>query len=163
MLYSTAVTNQSTFGVQNILVPKGHDLSTAQMSGGLNVMEYDPKVGEVKALNLTQTPAEIFNFMQMLEKLAETISGVNSVARGNPEASLKSGAALALVQSQAIQFSMGLQQSYAQLVEDLGTGTISILKTYAQVPRVAAIAGKANRPMMKSFVGADLDQINRLS
>lgn len=163
MLYSTAITNQATFGVQNILIPKGHDLSTSQIAGGLNIMEYDPKVGKPEALNLTQTPAEIFNYMKDLEKLMETLSGVNSVARGNPEASLKSGAALALVQSQAIQFSMGLQQSYAALVEDLGTGTINILKTYASVPRVAAIAGKSNRPMMKSFKGADLDQINRVT
>jgi hypothetical protein len=161
-LYSTVVTNQATFGVQNILVPKGHDLSTPQMSGGLNVMEYDPKIGKPEALNLTQTPAEIFNFMQTLEHLMETISGVNSVARGNPEASLKSGAALALVQSMAIQFSMSLQRSYSQLIEDLGTGTINILKDYAAVPRVAAIAGKSNRPLMREFTGDDLNAINRV-
>lgn len=162
MLYSTAITNQATFGVQNILVPKGHDLSTSQMSGGVNVMEYDPKVGKPESLNLTQTPAEIFNFMQMIEKLMETISGVNSVARGNPEASLKSGAALALVQSMAIQFATGLQASYASLVEDVGTGIIQILQEFASVPRVAAIAGKANRPLMKEFKGSDLDAINRV-
>lgn len=162
ILYSTALTNQATFGVQNILTPKGHDLSTAQFSGGLNVMEYDPKVGKPEALNLTSTPPEIFNFMGMLEKLMETISGVNSVARGNPEASLKSGAALALVQSMAIQFSMGLQQSYAQLVEDLGTGTIKILQDFAAVPRVAAIVGQANKPLMKEFTGEDLNAINRV-
>lgn len=162
ILYSTAITNQSTFGVQNVLIPKGHDLSTSQLSGGLNVMEYDPALGEPKAFNLTSTPAEIFNFMQMLEKLMETISGVNSVARGDPGANLKSGAALALVQSMAVQFSMGLQQSYAQLVEDLGTGTINILKDFAAVPRVAAIAGKSNRPLMKEFSGKDLDSINRV-
>lgn len=163
VLYSTVISNQSTFGVQNILVPKGHDLSTAQLSGGLNVLEYDPKVGEPKALNLTSTPPEIFSFINQLERLAETLSGVNSVARGNPEASLKSGAALALVQSMAIQFSMGLQQSYAQLVEDLGTGTINILKDFAAVPRVAAIAGKSNRPLMKEFRGEDLSAINRVT
>lgn len=162
ILYSTALTNQATFGVQNILTPKGHDLSTSQHSGGLNIMEYDPKVGKPEALNLTSTPPEVFNFMGMLEKLMETISGVNSVARGNPEASLKSGAALALVQSMAIQFSMGLQQSYAQLVEDLGTGTIKILQDFAAVPRVAAIAGKSNRPLMKEFSGEDLNSINRV-
>lgn len=163
ILYSTVITNQSTFGVQNILVPKGHDLSTAQMSGGLNVMEYDSKTGKPEAFNLTSTPPEIFNFIGQLERLAETLSGVNSVARGNPEASLKSGAALALVQSMAIQFSMGLQQSYAQLVEDLGTGTINILKDFAAVPRVAAIAGKSNRPLMKEFRGEDLSAINRVT
>ncbi len=162
ILYSTAVTNQATFGVQNLLVPKGHDLSTSQMAGGLNVMEYDPVIGPPTALNLTSTAPEIFNFMGMLEHLMETISGVNSVARGNPEASLKSGAALALVQSMAIQFSMNLQQSYAQLVEDLGTGTIHILQDFAAVPRVAAITGKSNRPLMKEFKGSDLADINRV-
>lgn len=163
ILYSTVITNQSTFGVQNILVPKGHDLSTSQMAGGLNVMEYDQKVGKPEAFNLTSTPVEIFNFIGQLERLAETISGVNSVARGNPEASLKSGAALALVQSMAIQFSMGLQQSYAQLVEDLGTGTINILKDFAAVPRVAAISGKSNRPLMREFTGDSLNAINRVT
>ena len=163
ILHSTVITNQSSFGVQNILVPKGHDLSVSQLAGGLNLIEIDPKLGfEPKALNLTATPAEIFNYIQQVEHLMETISGVNSVARGNPEASLKSGAALALVQSMAIQFSMGLQQSYAQLVEDLGTGTINILKAFAAVPRVAAIAGKSNRPLMRQFVGEDLSAINRV-
>ncbi len=162
ILYSTALTNQATFGVQNVLAPQGFDLSVEQISGGLNLLTYDPKLGKPEALQLTQTPVEVFNFMNILEKLAETISGVNSVARGNPEASLKSGAALALVQSMAIQFTMNLQQSYCQLVEDLGSGVIKILQRYAQVPRIKDIAGKANRPLMKEFSGADLDQISRV-
>ncbi len=62
----------------------------------------------------------------------------------------------------AIQFSMNLQQSYARLVEDLGTGTIQILQDFAAVPRIAAIAGKSNRPLMKEFSGKDLDQIDRV-
>lgn len=163
ILYSTAMTNQATFGVQNILVQKGADLSVSQVAGGLNMLEYDGKGNAPQALNLTQTPAEIFNFMNQIEKLMETISGVNSVARGNPEASLKSGAALALVQSMAIQFSQNLQRAYTQLIEDTGTGTINILKDFATVPRVAAIAGKSNRPLMREFVGDDLNAINRVT
>jgi len=163
LLYSTVTTNQATFGVQNILVQKGSDISTSELSGGLNVIEYDGKGNPPAPLNLTDTPPEVFNFIQMLEQVAETISGVNSVARGNPEASLKSGAALALVQSMAVQFSMGLQRSYSQLVEDIGTGTINILKTFATAPRVAEITGKANRPLMKEFTGQDLDSINRVT
>ena len=163
-LYSTAISNQSTFGIQNVMMPKGSDLSVNQLAGGFNLVEYDSKLGKPEALNLTSTPPEIFNFMQMLEKLMETISGVNSVARGNPENALagNSGAALALVQSMAIQFSMGLQQSYAQLLEDLGTATINILRDFASVPRVAVIAGKSNRSLMQQFTGDDLDLINRV-
>lgn len=162
-LYSTVVTNQSTFGVQNIAIPMGHNLSVTQVSGGLNLIEYDSKLGKPEALNLTSTPPEIFNFIVQLEHLAETLSGVNSVARGNPEASLKSGAALALVQSMAIQFSIGLQQSYIALLEDVGTATINILRDYASTPRVAVVAGKSQRSLVNEFTGNDLDLVNRVT
>ena len=161
--YSTIVTNVSTFGVQNVLAPKGADISVSQLASGLNLIETDYKLGEVKPLNLLSTPPEVYNFVQMLDGIAETISGVNSVVRGNPEASLKSGSALALVQAQAIQFSMNLQQSYAMVVEDVGTGTIEILQTFAAVPRVAEITGKANRPLMRQFTGKDLSAIKRVT
>lgn len=163
ILYSTVITNQSTFGVQNVLAPKGADLSTSQFAGGLNVVEYDPKTGKPEAMNLTSTPKEIFEFIQQLQNVQQMIAGVDSVSRGDPSASLKSGSALALVASQSIQFSMGLQQSYAQLVEDLGTGTINILKVYAATPRVAEITGKSNRPLLKEFKGSDLDSISRVT
>ena len=92
----------------------------------------------------------------------ETLSGVNSVSRGNPEASLKSGAALALVQSMAIQFASGLQASYAALLEDVGTGIINILQEYASTPRVSMIAGKSNRSLMKQWTKEDLSTISRV-
>jgi hypothetical protein len=92
----------------------------------------------------------------------ESISGINSVVRGNPEASLKSGAALALVASQAIQFLQLTQQRYVQLLEDSGTAIISMLKQYATVPRVATIVGKMNTPYMKEFKGDDLENVNRV-
>lgn len=163
IVFSTAITNISTFGVQNILMPKGHDISTSTLSGGLNVIEYDPKVGKPEALNLTATAPEVYNFGETLGRKQQTIAGVDSVTRGDPEASLKSGAALALVAAQSIQFSMSLQQSYAQLVEDIGTGTIELLQTFATVPRVAEIVGKANRPLMREFTGQDLNAIQRVT
>jgi hypothetical protein len=163
LLYSTGITNFSTFGVQNILMPKGHDISTSQLAGGLTVVEYDPKVGKPEALNLTLLPKDYFSMVDLIKSAMQTIAGVDSVTRGDPEASLKSGAALALVAAQSIQFSMNLQQSYAQLVEDLGTGTIELLQTFASVPRVAEIAGKSNRHLMKEFTGQDLDAIHRVA
>ena len=161
-LYSTALTNQNAFGVQNIYVPRGADISINQLSGALNVIEGNAQAGKPEPLNLTQTPPEIFNFMRQLEQTMETISGVNSVARGNPEASLKSGNALALVQSQALQFISGLQQQYIQLIEDTGTGLINMLKDFGSAPRIAAIAGKNNRSEMKEFTGDDLSTVNRV-
>jgi len=161
-LHSTVATNQNAFGVQNVLNPRGNDVRLQQVTEGLNFIEYNSSVGEPKALNLTQTPREIFEYMAKIERDMETISGVNSVARGNPETSLKSGTALALVQSQALQFMSKLQQSYIQLIEDVGTGLINLLRDFAAVPRVAAIAGLDNRAKMVDFKGDDLDTINRV-
>lgn len=164
-LHSTIVTNQSTFGVQNVMVPKGHDLSVSQLSGGLNLIEYDPigqGAGKPEVLNLTYTPPEIFNFVNILTQTMETISGVNSVARGNPEANLRSGNALALIQSMALQFNSGLQQSYVQLVEDIGTAVIDTLRDFASVPRIAMIVGQNNRSELKEFKGSDLNDIDRV-
>jgi hypothetical protein len=160
-LHSTIVTNQSTFGVQNIVAPQGHNLSVSQL-GGLNFIEYDPASGKPEPLNLTFTPPEIFNYLGSIEKMMETISGVNSVARGNPEANLRSGNSLALVQSMAIQFNNGLQQSYAQLIEDVGTAVIKTLKDFASVERTAVLVGKNNRTYMKSFQGRDLKDVDRV-
>ena len=166
-LFSTVLTNQNAFGVQNVYVPRGADLNTNNIGGALNILEGNP-VPNVQGggipipINLTQTPAEIFNFMQLIANKMETLSGVNSVARGNPEASLKSGNALALIQSQALEFVSGLQQEYIHLIEDVGTGLVNLLKDFASVPRVAAITGKINKTEMKEFTGDDLDTINRV-
>jgi len=161
-LYSTVLTNQTAFGVQNILVPRGADVSLSELAGGLNVIEANTQFGPISPLNLTNTPKEIFDFIQMLEKTMETISGVNAVARGNPDPNLRSGNALALVQSMTLQFMSGLQQSYVTLIEDIGTGLISVLKDYANVPRVAAIVGKNQRSYLKEFTGDDLSSISRV-
>lgn len=162
-LTSTIFTNQALFGVQNITMPVGTPIKGSETVGGLKILRYDPKLGKPEALNLVQSPAEIFKMLDMINALLETISGINSVARGHPEASLKSGSALALVQSMAIQFSSGLQQTYSQLLEDMGTGVINILKGFANAPRLMTIAGKSNMPYMLEFTGKDLADIDRVT
>jgi len=161
-LYSTVLSNQNAFGVQSIISPKGSDITAQSLAGGLNFIEYEPGAGKPEPLQLTQTPAEVFRFMERLIQDMETLSGINSVARGNPEASLKSGAALALVQAQAVQFASGLQQSFIRLIEDIGSAIIKLLQDFATVPRVAAIVGKSNKAYLRSFKAEDLKDINRV-
>ena len=158
-LYSTIMTNQNAFGVQNLFVPRDADVSFASLQSGMNIIEGNSKP---EPINFTATPAEIFKFLDTLIQAAETISGVNSVARGNPEASLKSGAALALVQSMSLQFVSGLQQSYVKLIEDVGTALINILKDFAKTPKVIALVGKNNRTELKEFTGENISSINRV-
>lgn len=164
-LYSCVLTNQSAFGTQSIMVPKGNDLSVMNMDG-MAMIEFDATLGPPQPLNLTNTPAEIFNFIQTLQGQMETISGINSVVRGNPEQALgadPSGAALALIQSTAISFSQQLSMSFAKLLEDVGTGTLQILKEFAKSPRIAGIVGKQKQYLMETFTGDDLSGISRVT
>ena len=161
-LYSVALTNQNAFGVQNVYVPRGADIVLNTLEGGLNIIEGNSQAGKPEPLNLTQTPAEIFNFMQQLEQKMETISGVSSVARGNAEKGVTSGNALALLQSQSLEFSSGLQQQYIRLIEDIGTGLINILRDFASSPKIAAIVGEDNKTEMVEFTGDDLSKVNRV-
>lgn len=158
-LYSTIMTNQSAFGVQNLFVPRGSDLNINSLEGAMNIIEGNAKP---EPLNLTQTPREVFDFLQILIQSAETISGVNSVARGDPQASLKSGTALALIQSMALQFISGLQNNYVKLIEDIGGSLINILKDYAKTPKTVALIGKNNKALLKEFVGDDINSIQRV-
>lgn len=159
MLYSTILTNQNASGVQNFWTKPGGDLNVTALQGGLNLIE---SMEKPEVLQLCYTPPEVFKFVEMLERVGETLTGVNSVARGNPEASLKTGAALALVQSMALQFMSGLQQSYVALIEDVGTAIIKILQDYASAPRMIAIVGKTNRTELKEFKGEDISSITRV-
>ena len=162
MCYSTILSNQAAFGVQSIIMPRGTDINPSQFQGGLNLIEYNAQVGKPEPLQLTASPPEIFNFMQMLIKEMETISGVSSVARGNPPENLRSGNALALLQSMSLQFMSGLQQSYVMMIENIGTNLIKMLQRFAMVPRIAMIVGKKNRYEMREFTGDDLDKITRV-
>lgn len=164
ILYSAILTNQASFGVQNIWMPKGHDISVQSLGGGLNVIETDPKVGKPEPLNLTQTPAEIFNFLPMIGSKMESLMGLNSIVRGQPQGQLSgaSGAAMALIASQAIQFSHGTQREYEFLVEDAGTAMIQTLQQYANTERVALIVGKTNKSYVKSFSSKDIDKLDRV-
>jgi len=163
-LHSTIMTNNHTFGVQNIVTQRSNNLSYSEMSGGLNLIEVDEMSQAPQALQLTRTAPETFQYMQQLVHDMEVISGINSVARGNPDPkqNLRSGNALALIQAQALQFISGLQQSYIGLIEDVGTNLVRLLQDFASVPRVAQIVGKSNATYMQEFTGDDLNSITRV-
>lgn len=162
--YSTIQTNQDTFGVQSITVPKGSNLTTSQVSNGLNLIEYvaGPTGGKPEAINFTATAPETFNHLNKLERTMEQLSGINSVIRGEPPSAGMSGSAMALLQAQAVQFVQGLQASYIKLLESIGTDTIATLRDYATTKRVVAIVGKSQRSNLEEFSGDDLSTINRV-
>ena len=161
--YTTIISINENYAIPKILLPIGSNVMADSLSNGFQAISYNPAAGKPDVMMMPTAPDGLFRAMQQLQQDMETISGVNSVSRGNPEASLKSGSALALVQSMAIQFHAPLQQSYIQLLEDVGTATIQILQTYADTPRIIQIAGKRNKGIIQqSFTNQDIEGISRV-
>ena len=159
-LNSIALSNQMATGVQNFWQPLNNELSKTQMGGGLNLLE---SIAEPKVLEMCKTPPEVFANISRLEGNMETLSGVSAVSRGQTPDNLKSGSALAFVNATSLSFSSGLQNSANQLLEDMGNGLVDILRDFANTPRIAAIAGSSNMPLMKSYTGKDLLPIDRVT
>lgn len=162
MLYSTILSNQAACGVQNILLPTGCNIEPSQIAGGLNILRYNPQMGKPESMQLTNTAPETFNFLNMLIQAQETISGINSVIRGNPEANLRSGSAIAMIESNAIQYMSGLQSEYVHLTENVGLALLEMLMDFAHSPRIASIVGKSEMAYTQTFKGEDLSEINRV-
>lgn len=158
---SAILTNQSANAVQNFQVPKGAAPTITKLDGGMNLIEYDPKAGKLEAMDLLRTAAEVFNFAGFLIQQGDLVSNVSQIGRGDAPANM-SGTAMALLQQQAIQSTSGVQSSYTMALENVGTALIELLQTFAVVPRIALIAGKSKRSMMKEFTNKNLQGIGRV-
>lgn len=157
-LMSGALTNQNAFMVQSVWLPSGSDISAEQLDG-MTIIQSQAKP---EPIQLTQTPPEVFEMIKGLVGTAETLTGVSSVTRGQPEASLRSAQALALVQSMSLQFQSNFQQSYVKFLENIGTCLIEILKDFAQTPKLIALVGRNKRPLLKEFKGDMIKDIKKV-
>lgn len=159
ILTSTIMSNNATHGVQNVWTQRNDALTVNDLGKGMRNLQSDAKP---EPIQLTQTAPETFSFRKEVEGDMETLSGISSTVRGNPEASLKSGSALAMVVSQSIQFASMLEDSYNELVGDVGTDLINMLRDFSKTERVAMILGESSRPFMREFNSSDLSTINRV-
>jgi hypothetical protein len=155
------------FGIQNIAAPKGADVSPEMVSRGLQLLEYDvvdnhPTGGAPTPLQLLAIPSDMYKLEDIYKRTMETLSGVNSVARGEPQSNLKSGAALALVQSLATHFQSVLQGQVTRNDERVGTGLLKLYQRFSPIPRLAEIVGKRNARSIREFTGQQLQGVQRV-
>jgi hypothetical protein len=167
-LHSIALTNNVTFGLQHIMVPRDSGLTEASLGVGLTMIEYDGNKPNAKpeALNLTKTAPELYEYINNLTQTAGTLMGINEVTRGNPDLILKGPAnaeAMTLMSTQAVQFNSDLSKAYQHLAERLGTAIIKMLAKRSVVPRRGRMLGMSGKPYSKDFTGSDLSMIDKVA
>ena len=168
-LHSTALTNNVTFGLQHILVANDSNITEASLGVGLTAIGWPAEKGEAfkpEAINLTKTAPELYEYIATLTQTAGTLMGINEVTRGNPDLVLKgaqSGAALALMSTQSIQFNSDLGKAYQSIAERVGTAIIKMLAKRSVVPRQGRMLGMSGKPYSKQFSGQDLSLIDKVT
>lgn len=156
--YSSIGTNHKQFGVQSVWSRTGSGVHVSQLEG-LTLIESDEKP---EAINFTQTPAEIFKFADMVERAMEGVTGINAVRRGQPEASYRSGSALALVDAKAAEINSGFKRSVYQMLEDVGTCMLKVLQSRVTNQRMVSIVGRRNQVFQRTWQGSDLSGVDRV-
>jgi hypothetical protein len=99
-----------------------------------------------------------------LEGELEVLSGINQVQRGRPEANLRSGSALALVDAKAVQYNSLITAAFQRHVEAVCLLLIQILQEFPdpEQDRAYSIAGRHKRHQLKNFRPEKIEKINRV-
>lgn len=161
VISSAIITNYAMFGTQNIAVKSNDDFGIESIAGGMNVLKYN--TAKPEALQLAAQADGIGDFLQLLFRRGETLSGINSVVRGDPETSLKSGKALGIVQAQAVQFQSQLAASYVQFLQNIGNFMLKLFRMYAKSERVVQLVGKNQVAQSKKWSADTFGPIDRVT
>lgn len=163
---SSIATNQAAHGVQAVIVPKRAAITVQQIQG-MNYIEYETDDAgrplKPEPLNLTNTPAELFTFVENLRGYQSDLSSINATLRGQPPPNVTSGAMAATLSANSLELMSNAQKVIKGAFEWLGNRTIRNYKAFGLEPQVIEIVGEGNIGYAKEFVGnRDLVNIRRV-
>ena len=160
-LNSTALTNFDAFGTNDLVLEQGTQIGVEEVHSGLNIIRHPPGTRPPQVLEKFAISDGVFKLRDAWLADMQLISGANSTVRGNPDPNLKSGTALALVAAQATQFNSRFQGAFVKLAEKTATGTLKMIRSFMQIPRLGMISGMYDVDGLEAFKADDIDQIDR--
>lgn len=161
-LNNTAQSSIDAFGSQIVITPKDSDFNIDEVTG-MKLLKYNAEKGKPEAMNFLSLPKEVTDFIEHTKVQMETIFGVNSVVRGDVPENIKSGAAMALVQSLAVESNGQFQAGIVRCDERIATGIFARLKKYAVNKRTVEIVGSAQKGAVMQWSKDSIRSIDRVT
>lgn len=167
-LWDTILSSVDAYGIQSLLAGEGTNVKPEALARGLQVINFKPNPaypdgGRPTGVSFLKIPTELFDLLDRLQRLMETLSGINSVVRGDPMPQLKSGAALALVQSLAVAFNSQLAGALTQGDERVATGLLRLVQKFATNPRGVEVVGRSNARSLKQWSAESIKDVRRVA
>lgn len=163
--FSVTASNQSAFGVQSMLNPRGNKLSVDQMSG-MKIWHYNPQDaeggGKPEPVQFPSTPPEVMNFESVLDRKLGDISMMNDTLRGSPPSQVTSGAMAATLSANALEFLNAAQKAVIIAIERTMNHALVATKNYATVDQIVDIVGENNFAYVKQFKADSLKGLRKI-
>jgi len=161
-LCSDTASNLSTFGRNTIVYDKGSSLDPKMIAMGLRALAKLPGSEAPSVINYAQMPDSVQWFLTYLHSRHESISGMNSVARGNPGANIKSGQMAALFHAIAIEFQSARQAALDWFREQMANMMLDMVRANADSEFLVEVAGVGERPYLRSFSRQSLAGVRKV-
>ena len=162
---SAIATNQSAFAVQQVLCPRGADVSVQDV-GGLNFVFFTPQNteggGKPEALNLTQSAPETYKFAEVLKGTMLELSNLNGAVRGQPPPGVTSGTAIATLTANSLEFLSSISKAIDIALEKVMEISLKTYETFAQTPREISVTNQNNKTYQYEFEGKDLSPVKKV-
>jgi hypothetical protein len=155
----TALANHDALGFQKVWIRKGSGLGVRDIAG-VKVLE---STEAPVPLKLMETNEASFQLADYWKTVIERLSGMNAVARGEPQPSLKSGTALLFVHAQAQTANSDTDLAFTTHCSEVFSARIEIMRRFCKEPRLIEIAGANKATFVRSFKGDDLSSIDRIT
>lgn len=163
--FSAIATNQQATAVQSVLVPKGADISVNDIKG-LSFISYTPQNaeggGKPEPLQLTSTPPEVFQFLNICSQYMSNVSMITETLRGQPPANVTSGAMAATLAANAMEFLNSASKSLTIWAEELVNVAIQNYKLFATEDQILDVTGEGSVSYVKQFKNEDLTALRQI-
>ena len=150
-LVSQMLTNFMTFGRQNVFVPAGTNFDEDALAEGQNIFTIPAGSSGPVALALAAMPEGANWLIEFALQRMNSIMGMNAVARGESDETVKSGTHAALRDSLAIRFQNAEHAAFINAQEEQANLTLDMMRQYAATDFVIEIAGAGEESYLKQF------------
>jgi hypothetical protein len=163
--FSTMATNQSAFGVQSVLNPRGSNIDITEIYG-MRWIDYTPQGndggGKPEPLQLTRSAPEIMDGIKIYIDNLGTLANINSALRGTPPPGVTAGNAIATLTANSIEFFSSFSKSIFASIEQTITLAVKFYKMLGAEEQLTVISD-GNISYLKEFKASDLREFERVS
>lgn len=162
--FSVVASNQSAFGVQTILNPRGSNIDITEV-GGMKWVDFTPQSvdggGRPEPLQLTKTAPELIDMINIYKNNMSELANINGALRGTPPAGITAGNALATLTANSIEFLTSFSLAIYNSVEEVLTLSVKMFHMFGADTQMISLAD-GNTSYVKEFKASDLSNFDKI-